>query len=228
MPVPLKEDPHEGIPMKSRQRGRRNILSIKAGIAFAASVVTVSALVGSQAVSATPSSTKTNSSRPTSISTDFTGWQDSTPRDGWNITHAPDKDRTWRFVETPLGRPPNSDQAFAGIYGESRAGSWVDTSLVSPAVQMTGPGHPVISFANSFTPYMLTGSVELSLDGAATWSTVLEGTPSAAIPTGQVTVPIPQAAGHSGVLVRFHSSGFASIYGSWSIDNVFIGTKVTP
>lgn len=41
----------------------------------------------------------------------------------------------------------------------------------------------------------------------------------------RVTVPIPQAAGHSGVLVRFHYSGLANDWGSWSIDNVFIGTR---
>ncbi|TDD14065.1 hypothetical protein [Nonomuraea diastatica] len=204
---------------------RRRLLSIFSGFTIAATVFTVSTLSDQPAVSAAPLSQETGSAQPTSVYTEFTGWRSWTPQEGWAITHAPGKDLTWKFVDTPFARPPGSDGSFAGIYGTDRPETAVDTSLVSPAVDLTGQESPVIEFDSAYYPYLLTGGVELSLNGGLTWSTAWEGPAATGGTRGRMTVPIPQAAGHLGVLVRFHSSGRANQYGSWSIDNVFIGTR---
>ena len=63
----------------------------------------------------------------------------------------------------------------------------------------TSPEVGFDTFYNKFPGQ--TGDVDISLDGGQTWTNVWEQTTTSV--QGHVDVPIPQAAGKSGVLVRF-------------------------
>jgi N-acetylneuraminic acid mutarotase len=152
----------------------------------------------------------------------FTGWQGKTPQDGWTITDGVGNGQTWGF-DNPGGwdTPPGGDASFAVVdsnaYGE---GGSQDTSLVSPVVDLTGKASPEIGIDTVYIGFPgQAGTVDLSLDGGSTWSTVWQ-------PYGiidHVDIPIPQAAGKSNVRVRFHFTGSWSR--RWELDNVLIGTR---
>lgn len=153
----------------------------------------------------------------------FTGWQGDTPQDGWTITDNAGTGQVWRF-DNPGGwdAPPGGDAYFADIdsnkYGE---GGVQNSDLVSPVVDLTGKVSPEIGIDSTYIGFPdQHGSVDLSLDGGATWSTVW--TPYSVNP-GHVDIPIPQAAGQSQVRVRFHFDGSWSR--RWEIDNVLIGAR---
>src|SRR5699024_8228120 len=64
-------------------------------------------------------------------------------------------------------------------------------------------------------------TVDLSVDGGETWTTVWETTGEDV--QGHVDVPIPDAANQSQVQVRFH---FTASWGWWwELDNVFVGNR---
>ena len=106
----------------------------------------------------------------------------------------------------------------------------MDTSLVSPVTDLSGQTVPEIGFDTSAglggAGNLLT--VDLSLDGGQTWTTVWNAATSG-LPSnvdgyllGHVNVPIPQAAGKPDVKVRFHYNGVGS---DWELDNVYAGTR---
>ncbi len=100
-----------------------------------------------------------------------------------------------------------------------------DTYLTSPAFNLTAATTPAVQFANDLHPAVnSTATVEASLDGGSTWSTVWRNTgfPGAPGPNTQV-VPLPQAAGKPTVKIRFHYTGNWSQW--WAIDNVFLGNR---
>lgn len=104
------------------------------------------------------------------------------------------------------------------------SGGKQNTSLVSPKVDLTAVAAPVIKFGQDFN--YLGGekaNVELSIDGGATWETVL--TQATADVRGVKEIAIPQAAGKAEVQVRFHYFD-ASYDWWWQVDNVLIGSKV--
>jgi N-acetylneuraminic acid mutarotase len=153
----------------------------------------------------------------------FTGWQGATPQDGWTSTDAVGNGQTWRF-DNPGGwdTPPGGDASFADIdsdaYGQ---GGSQDSSLVSPVVDLSGKTSPEIGIDSTYISFPgQTGSVDLSLDGGTTWSTVWN--PYGVNP-GHFDIPIPQAAGQSDVRVRFHYTGSWSR--RWEIDDVLIGAR---
>ncbi|HJP80175.1 MAG TPA: carboxypeptidase regulatory-like domain-containing protein [Pseudonocardiaceae bacterium] len=153
----------------------------------------------------------------------FTGWQGATPQDGWTVTDAIGNSQTWRF-DNPGGwaGPPGGDADFADIdsnaYGQ---GGSQDSSLVSPVVDLSGNASPEIGIDSTYISFPgQTGSVDLSLDGGTTWSTVWN--PYGVNP-GHFDIPIPQAAGQSQVRVRFHFTGSWSR--RWEIDDVLIGGR---
>jgi N-acetylneuraminic acid mutarotase len=136
-------------------------------------------------------------------------WQINDPENRGNMTGG-----TGNFADI------NSD-----YYG---SGNTQDTTLTSPAVDLTGETAPVIRFNTDYQGYgTQTGNVDLSTDGGTTWSTVWHQTTSTR--TGLQTVPITQAAGDSNVEVRFH---FTSTFGWWwQVDNVTVQNQncdITP
>jgi N-acetylneuraminic acid mutarotase len=153
----------------------------------------------------------------------FTGWQAKTPKDGWTITDAVGNGQTWGF-DNPGGwePPPGGDDSFAVVdsnnYGE---GGRQDTSLVSPVIDLTGRTDPEIGLDTTYIGFPdQTGAVDLSLDGGGTWSTVWQ--PEGGV-VDHVDIPVPQAAGHSDVRVRFHYTGNWSR--RWEIDDVLVGSR---
>jgi N-acetylneuraminic acid mutarotase len=156
----------------------------------------------------------------------FTGWSGKTAKDGWTITDAVGNGQTWGF-DNPGGwaTPPGGDADFAVVdsddYGQSGS---QDTSLVSPKIDLTGlqgGAGPEIGFDTAYIGFPgQTGTVDLSLDGGTTWSTVWQ--PSGGI-INHVDVAIPQAAGQSDVRVRFHYTGSWSR--RWELDNVLVGSR---
>jgi N-acetylneuraminic acid mutarotase len=165
-------------------------------------------------------------------SQDFTGWSGTTAQDGWTNVDNEGNGDVWRFGTDPAP-DPNGSGPPAGSTGEYADvdsyyygwGTKEDTSLVSPVVNLSKQTSPEISFDTWYQewPSGQTANVDLSLDGGQTWSTVY--TFGNVGPTdGPVTIPIPQAAGHADVQVRFHYSNNG--YGWWwELDNIFIGTQ---
>jgi N-acetylneuraminic acid mutarotase len=163
----------------------------------------------------------------------FTGWS-TTPQDGWTVVDNKGDGEVWSF-NNPLNYPPppGGDASFASVESAQWSGDATDvqdTSLVSPAISLSQATSPVITFdtyysGSGFDP--ATARVDLSLDGGTTWTTVWEQTTFPV--SGLVSIPIPQAAGKSGVQVRFHYTLTGIVlgaYGSdWEIDNVFVGNQ---
>ncbi|GIH19156.1 hypothetical protein Raf01_73280 [Rugosimonospora africana] len=154
------------------------------------------------------------------LNTTFTRWTGDTAADGWSVSGGT---ASWRF-DDPGNRPapPGGDDRFAiadsAFYGSAGLG----TALTSPAIDLSQQAHPVLSFDGSY--YAATrgtvAEVALSTDGGHRWASVWKHTTTNAI--GHVELQIPQAAGKSGVRVRF---GFAGKGGWWwAVDNVSVGT----
>ncbi|MEW2624601.1 carboxypeptidase regulatory-like domain-containing protein [Streptomyces sp. NPDC048106] len=154
--------------------------------------------------------------------TDFEGW--SAERDGWSVTDDAGNGKTWVFDD------PGQKGNLTGGSGQfAIVDDWYhpaahDTSLVTPKLDFTHQTQPRIGFDTYyFNPGFGTqaGYVELSLDGGATWQKVWTA-PDTTV-QGQISVPVPQAAGKSDVKVRFRFVGDYDNY--WEIDNVFAGSR---
>ncbi len=151
-----------------------------------------------------------------------------TPQDGWTVTDNNGSGYVWEFGNDPdplgEGEPPGSDGNFAVV--DSIPGFFpvvVDTSLISPVVNLSNVSSPVISFDTWYAEYGTppeSADVDLSLDGGQTWTTVWQQTTSSV--RGPVDIPIPQAAGQSNVQMRFTYNGDNDNW--WSLDNVLIGS----
>ena len=153
----------------------------------------------------------------------FEGW--SAAQDGWSVTDDAGTGKTWAFDD------PGSKGNLTGGAGQfAVVDNWAfpvgqnDTSLVSPAIDLSAQASPVIGFDTYYYDYGFgdqDGDVYLSLDGGATWTDVWHA-PDAFV-QGHVEVPIPQAAGKTGVRIKFRFSGQYDNY--WELDNVFAGTR---
>jgi N-acetylneuraminic acid mutarotase len=170
---------------------------------------------------------------------DGSGWgtgslQEGTA-DGWTSTGVksslyPYETPMWQFGDSFFEPPPpGGDDKFAHMDD----GYWTDPDdayLISPVVNLSGQSLPEIAFDSEYAlgPAPQWGAtVDLSLDGGQTWSTVWSAQAGSSA-AGYVQIPIPQAAGNADVQVRFHyiglGQGSAGPY--WAIDNVQVGTKL--
>jgi Carboxypeptidase regulatory-like domain len=168
-------------------------------------------------------------------SENFTSWTGATPRDGWTVTGT---SQGWRF-DDPANRPPpgvirpgfvrdpstQGDNRFAVADSANAGSSVMDTTLVSPRFSLAGQTAPLLSFVSGYYAAPAQGSetaeVDLSLNGGRTWTAIWQRSDSDVV--GKVDIPIPQAAGHSSVRVRFHFNASGGWY--WAVDNVFVGTR---
>ena len=91
------------------------------------------------------------------------------------------------------------DSDYYGSAGEQ------DTSLVSPVIDMSSLTDPVLGFKQDYNNLGDIADVDVSVDGGATWETVLHQTTDVRGPREDV-LPLPMAAGESDVQVRFHST----------------------
>lgn len=152
------------------------------------------------------------------LSEGFTGWTRA-PRDGWSVTGTA---AGWRFDNPASRPPPGNDDRFA-IADSGYAGGRMDSTLTSPAANLAGQSAPHLEFDTAYYP---TGRgqaarVDLSIDGGKTWAAIWHRTAANAI--GPINIPVPQAAGHHSVRVRFRYSGTGGWW--WAVDNVLVGTR---
>ncbi|WP_051950680.1 carboxypeptidase regulatory-like domain-containing protein [Actinacidiphila yeochonensis] len=152
----------------------------------------------------------------------FTGWSGSSVHDGWTVTDSAGTGQAWVFDNlSGYAAPPGGDADFADAdsdyYGQ---GGRQDTSLVSPVIDLSDKVDPEIGFDSTYISFPgQTGSVDLSLDGGTTWTSVFQPDGS----SKHIDVPIPQAAGQSDVRVRFHFTGSWSR--RWELDNILVGSR---
>ncbi|MBX6356980.1 MAG: carboxypeptidase regulatory-like domain-containing protein [Micromonosporaceae bacterium] len=153
--------------------------------------------------------------------TDFTGWGTG-PQGGWQVTDDAGTGRTWRFDDPGgKGNLTGGSGDFAIMDGWYNPGRQ-DTSLVSPVADLSAETAPVIGFDTDYSAWDgQTGDVDLSLDSGATWTTVYHLSTTSV--RKHVEIPIPQAAGRTGVRVRFRYQGEYDNW--WQLDNVFVGSR---
>jgi N-acetylneuraminic acid mutarotase len=102
-------------------------------------------------------------------------------------------------------------------------GAALDTELVSPVADLSGVSNPSLTFdTEEFYWGSDTGTVDLSLDGGSTWSTVWTNPPGGMQAT-TVSIALPQAANQPDVAVRFHFTGQFGWW--WEVDNVLLGVQ---
>ncbi|MFD9287584.1 carboxypeptidase regulatory-like domain-containing protein [Streptomyces sp. NPDC060030] len=144
------------------------------------------------------------------------------PPEGWTVTDAPGAPRGWRFDDPgERGNGTGGAGGFAVADNEQAGPTAMDTTLTSPAYDLTGAGEPMLSFASDYRPAGdQSGRVEVSSDGGSTWNSVWSRTTDWA--TGQFDIPLPAYAGEH-VQVRFRFTGPGSM---WGVDDVTISRRV--
>jgi hypothetical protein len=162
---------------------------------------------------------------PDGLTEGFAGWAGGTARDGWTVASQGSARAGWAFGN-PGQRPapPGGDNQFA-VADDGSVGGPMGTTLTSPAVNLSGQAAPSVQFDSAYyaaTSGQSSASVWLSVDGGRSWSTVWQRDASNAI--GQITIPIPQAAGKTSVEARFGYAARGGWY--WAIDNIVVGSDL--
>jgi hypothetical protein len=100
-----------------------------------------------------------------------------------------------------------------------------DTRLITPLMDLTGKTTAAIQWANDFIDQNSgsVASVDVSIDGGATWTNVWQAIHDVPGPGLQIA-DMSFAAGHANVRARFHYQGFFSWW--WQVDDVKVGTFV--
>jgi subtilisin family serine protease len=148
-----------------------------------------------------------------------------TQPEGWTVVDHLGNGQVWRF-DNPDGRSnlTGGDGAFAimdsDFYGSSGR---QDTSLVTPMIDMSALTSPVVGFKQDYNNLGDIADVDVSIDGGATWQTVLHQTTDVRGPREDV-IQLPMAAGQSQVKVRFHNYE-ADFDWWWEVDDVFVGNR---
>ncbi len=146
----------------------------------------------------------------------------TTAPDGWTVENATDGGG-WEFDDPGnRGNLTGGEGNFAIVDSdELGSGNSQDTTLTAPPADFTGDGSPMVAFDYYYKPFgSQTGTVDYSVDGGSTWETVW--TAPSGTTSGHQQVALPDAAGKSDVLVRFHFTASWGYY--WEIDNVQIGS----
>jgi subtilisin family serine protease/N-acetylneuraminic acid mutarotase len=151
---------------------------------------------------------------------------------GWTVVDNVGNGQVWRFDDpADRGNLTGGTGGFAIVdsdfYG---SGNSQDTELVSPVIDLSDVAEPVIRFHQDFNWFSLGADefadVDLSVDGGATWETVLHQSAGDVRGPREETIAIPQAAGEPDVRVRFHY-GDATFEFWWQVDDVLVGSEIT-
>ena len=103
------------------------------------------------------------------------------------------------------------------------SGNRQDTTLTSPVIDVSGGDNPAISFdTDYFATSTSTATVEASVDGGTTWSTVWQQGGTSLRGPAHIDLPVPGATATSSLEVRFHYTGTWAWW--WELDNVFVGS----
>lgn len=156
------------------------------------------------------------------VSTDFASGHPA----GWTVDDNLGNGEVWRF-DDPGKRTNKTGGSDGFTIADSRFYGYThhqDTSLVSPVADLSEQSAPVIGFKQDYDNSITdVASVDLSIDGGATWETVLRQVKRVAGPRTE-SIAIPQAANQPDVRVRFHYTGNYDDW--WQVDDVFVGTPL--
>ncbi len=144
---------------------------------------------------------------------------------GWTVADGNGSGEVWAFDDPyDKGNLTGGDEASASVQSPG-LGLYIDTVLTTPVYDLSGDAAPVIGFRQALIQLGDIAEVDLSLDGGATWETVLRQTGVDERDGAEKTLPIPQAAGQPDVQVRFHyhNARFSSY--SWQLDDVYVGSR---
>jgi N-acetylneuraminic acid mutarotase len=154
------------------------------------------------------------------------GFEGSTfPPAGWTVTDPLANGQVWQLndpegQQNQTGGSGNFADINSDFYG---SGSSQDTSLVTPALNLSSAAAPYLTFNNNYnaSPFFpQVGDVDVSKDGGTTWTNVWHHTGDAVPGPDLETVQLPTAANQANVKVRFH---FTATFGFWwMVDNVTV------
>jgi carboxypeptidase family protein len=178
----------------------------------------------------------------TSVGQPGPGTRPGSSRPGWRFDNPGDR------TPPPHGSIPSPSDPGRGVFAYfdsdtfavADAGYYsprpLHTTLTSPSADLSGQASPVIGFDSAYYPDVpasqTTGNqasqrggepaaaVQLSTDGGRRWATVWHQNTGDAL--GPISIPVPQAAGHTSVEARWVFTGGG--YGYWAIGAVLIGT----
>jgi N-acetylneuraminic acid mutarotase len=143
----------------------------------------------------------------------------STP-DGWSVVNADGTTHGWEFDDPgSYGNTTGGSGGFAtartDVYGYEQQ----DTYLTSPAYDLSDASNPELTFDTDVATINADAvSAQVSDDGGQNWHTIW----SSAFTNGKIVLPLTGYAGKPAVQVRFH---FNTTFGSWALDNVFVGQR---
>jgi N-acetylneuraminic acid mutarotase len=147
---------------------------------------------------------------------------------GWSLIK-PNPYTSWQFNDAAgLRNQTGGTGNFAVAYAPYIVTSPADTAVLqTPNINLSANQDPVLTFdsANNWVTDLPQDQISLSIDGGKTWIQVWR----VGYAKGQVTIPLPQAAGQSAVRLRFasHPAGVAlgAPFASdtwWELDNVSV------
>jgi N-acetylneuraminic acid mutarotase len=145
---------------------------------------------------------------------------------GWNVTDAIGAGEKWLFQDLNNRGNLTGGTGSMAIMDSDRLGSGhtQDTSLVTPAVDLSSASHPVVMFNEDYLQWSADKAVDVdvSIDGGTTWQNAFHNLTSRRGPRVN-TVAIPQAANQSNVKVRWR---YNTTFGYWwEVDNAFVGNQ---
>lgn len=142
---------------------------------------------------------------------------------GWTITNAAATVGGWEFDDPGArGNLTGGTGGFAIVDSDHLGvGNHQDSILTGPLTDLSAVADPVLSFDTYYREFPnSTASVDVSTDGGTTWTNVWQFS-TIGVPGQHVSIPLPQAAGHSAVQARFHYTGTWAFY--WEVDDVVLG-----
>ncbi|HTR02272.1 MAG TPA: carboxypeptidase regulatory-like domain-containing protein [Thermoanaerobaculia bacterium] len=99
-------------------------------------------------------------------------------------------------------------------------GNSMDTSLISPPIDLSAAGAAIIQFNEDYLNLGDTAAVDFSTNGGSSWTNVLSQTASVRGPA-LVSAELAGAAGHANTQIRFHYYN-ANWAWWWQVDNVAV------
>ncbi|MFY1704582.1 S8 family serine peptidase [Micromonospora sp. WMMA1923] len=157
------------------------------------------------------------------------GFDGATKPAGWTVTNRTDKGG-WAFDDPGRrGNLTGGGGTFAIVDSDKLgAGNTQDTDLISPPVDLSGAGAPVLRFNSDWRAVGIsdTADLDVSTDAGASWTNVWHQTASRRGPRVE-EVPLTPAANAASVQVRFRFKGTFAWW--WQVDNVqFVNRDCTP